>query len=140
MTTLYIEDIAVGAERRRRHTVTQTEIEAFAAATGDRNPVHFCKDFASGTVFERPIAHGMLTAGLISAVIGEDLPGHGAIYLGQTLRFKRPVYPGDEVEAVCRVTEVNVEKRRITLDCACRVGDTVVLEGEATVMAPSRLA
>lgn len=138
--TIHIEDIAVGDERAIERVITAAEIEAFGQATGDRNPVHFCEDYAGGTVFRRRIAHGMLTAGLISAVIGEDLPGHGTIYLGQSLRFRRPVFPGDTVRAVCRVTAVDRDRARVTLDCRCWVGDTVVLEGEATVIAPSRMA
>ena len=138
MTTLYIDDIEVGMERGLTRTITDTEIEAFAQASGDRNPLHFDDDHAADTIFKGRIAHGILTASLISAVIGEQLPGHGAIYLSQTLKFRAPVRPGDTVEALCTVRSVQSEKKRITLDCVCRVGDTVVLDGEATVLAPSR--
>ena len=138
MTTLYIDDIEVGMERGLTRMITDTEIEAFAQASGDRNPLHFDDDHAADTIFKGRIAHGILTASLISAVIGEQLPGHGAIYLSQTLKFRAPVRPGDTVEALCTVRSVQSEKKRITLDCVCRVGDTVVLDGEATVLAPSR--
>ena len=94
--------------------------------------------YAQDTIFEGRIAHGMLTAGLISAVIGEQLPGHDTVYLGQTLKFMAPVRPGDMVYAEVAVRDINHAKRRVTLDCHCAVGDTVVLKGEATVLAPSR--
>ena len=138
MSTLFIEDITVGTERGLSRFITDAEIEAFAVASGDRNPLHFDDLHANDTVFKGRIAHGILTASLISAVIGEQLPGHGAIYLGQTLKFRAPVRPGDKVDVLCTVKDIAREKGRIVLDCACRVGDTVVLEGEATVLAPSR--
>ena len=138
MTTLFIEDIDIGTERGLSRVITDAEIEAFAVASGDRNPLHFDDVHANETVFKGRIAHGILTASLISAVIGEQLPGHGAIYLGQTLKFRAPVRPGDKVDVVCTVKDLVREKARIVLDCVCRVGDTVVLEGEANVLAPSR--
>jgi len=138
MSTLYIEDIDIGTERGLSRVITDAEIEAFAVASGDRNPLHFDDAHAGETIFKGRIAHGILTASLISAVIGEQLPGHGAIYLSQTLKFRAPVRPGDKVDVLCTVKEVIREKRRIVLDCTCRVGDTVVLDGEASVMAPSK--
>lgn len=138
--TIFIEDMTVGMTRSREKLISLNDIEAFGAVSGDRNPVHFCQDYASRSVFGGVIAHGMLSAGVISAVIGEDLPGHGAIYLSQTLRFRAPVRPGDLVIAECHVAEIHPAKRRVSLGCQCRVGDTVVLEGEALVLAPSRAA
>lgn len=138
MSTLFIEDIETGIERGLSRVITDAEIEAFAVASGDRNPLHFDDTHAEETVFKGRIAHGILTASLISAVIGEQLPGHGAIYLSQTLKFRAPVRPGDKVDVKCTVKDVMREKKRIVLDCVCRVGDTVVLDGEASVLAPSR--
>ena len=138
MTTLYIDEIEVGMARGLSRKITDAEIEAFAEASGDRNPMHFDDAHAAETVFKGRIAHGILTASLISAVIGEQMPGHGAIYLSQTLRFRAPVRPDDKVDVLCTVKDVRAEKNRITLDCVCRVGDTVVLDGEAVVLAPSR--
>lgn len=137
---LHIDEMTPGLRRSRVTRVTQADIDAFGAVSGDRNPVHYCADYAAGTPFGGVVAHGMLSAALISAVIGEELPGHGAIYLGQTLRFHAPVRPGDDVVAECVVSDVVFEKRRVTLDCACRVGDAVVLSGEATVLVPKRAA
>jgi len=140
VSTLYIEDIEIGLERGLSRIITDAEIEAFAVASGDRNPIHFDEEHAKGTIFKGRIAHGILTASLISSVIGEQLPGHGSVYLGQTLKFRAPVRPGDQVDVVCTVKEMIAEKRRITLDCVCRVGETVVLSGEADVLVPSRAA
>ncbi|WP_417249408.1 MaoC family dehydratase [Celeribacter sp.] len=135
--TICIEDIEIGMTRSLRKVVTDRDIELFAEVSTDRNPVHLDDAYAQDTIFEGRIAHGMLTAGLISAVIGEQLPGHGTIYLGQSLKFMAPVRPGDMVLAEVTVTDIVHGKRRVSLDCRCTVGDTVVLKGEATVLAPS---
>jgi 3-hydroxybutyryl-CoA dehydratase len=136
--TICIEDIEIGMTRDLRKTVTDRDIELFAEVSTDRNPVHLDDDYARDTIFEGRIAHGMLTAGLISAVIGEQLPGHGSVYLGQSLKFMAPVRPGDTVHAQVTVTAIDHARRRVTLDCACSVRDRVVLKGEALVLAPSR--
>ena len=135
--TICIEDIEIGMVRSLSKTIGDREIALFAEVSSDHNPVHLDDDYARDTIFEGRIAHGMLTAGLISAVIGEQLPGHGSVYLGQTLKFRAPVRPGDRVEATVTVRDIDHGRRRVTLDCACRVGDRVVLKGEALVLAPS---
>jgi 3-hydroxybutyryl-CoA dehydratase len=135
--TICIEEMSVGMERSLRKVVTDRDIQLFAEVSTDRNPVHLDDAYAQDTIFQGRIAHGMLTAGLISAVIGEQLPGHGAVYLGQNLKFMAPVRPGDMVEAVVRVMGIDHARRRVTLETFCRVGDTVVLKGEALVLAPS---
>ena len=136
--TICIEDIEIGMTRHLRKTVTDRDIELFAEVSTDRNPVHLDESYARDTMFHGRIAHGMLTAGLISAVIGEQLPGHGTVYLGQTLKFMAPVRPGDTVMAEVTVAAIDPAKRRVTLETRCLVGDTVVLKGEAVVLAPSR--
>ncbi len=135
--TIVIEDIEIGMTRHVRKTITDLDIELFAKVSTDHNPVHLDESYAQDTIFGGRIAHGMLTAGLISAVIGEQLPGHGSVYMGQTLKFLAPVRPGDTVEARVTVREIDHAKRRVTLDCACTVGEKVVLKGEALVLAPS---
>jgi 3-hydroxybutyryl-CoA dehydratase len=95
-------------------------------------------EYARDTIFEGRIAHGMLTAGLISAVIGEQLPGHGAIYISQNLKFLAPVRPGDLVHAEVKVVDMVIDRRRVKLDCRCEVNRENVLVGEAIVLAPSR--
>lgn len=136
--TICIEDIEMGMTRYVQKRVTDQDIEMFAQVSTDRNPVHLDDDYAQDTIFEGRIAHGMLTAGLVSAVIGEQLPGHGTVYLGQTLKFLAPVRPGDVVRAEVEVTDIDLAKRRVTLDCRCLVGDRTVMIGEAKVLAPSR--
>jgi 3-hydroxybutyryl-CoA dehydratase len=136
--TICIEDIEVGMTRSLRKVVTDRDIELFAEVSTDRNPVHLDDDYARDTIFAGRIAHGMLTAGLISAVIGEQLPGHGTVYLGQSLKFLAPVRPGDTVHAEVRVSAIDHGRRRVTLETHCAVGDTIVLKGEALVLAPSR--
>lgn len=136
--TICIEDIEMGMTRHLHKVVTDRDIELFAEVSTDRNPVHLDDEYANDTIFEGRIAHGMLTAGLISAVIGEQLPGHGTVYLGQTLKFLAPVRPGDMVKAQVTVTDIDHAKRRVTLDCVCEIDGKPVLKGEAKVLAPSR--
>jgi 3-hydroxybutyryl-CoA dehydratase len=135
--TIVIEDLEIGMTRDLWKQVTDRDIELFAEVSTDRNPVHLDDAYAMDTIFEGRIAHGMLTAGLISAVIGEQLPGHGTVYLGQSLKFMAPVRPGDIVRAVVTVTAIDYARRRVTLDTRCEVEGKVVLKGEATVLAPS---
>ncbi len=135
--TIFIEDIEVGMTRGLQKRVSDQDIALFAEVSTDHNPVHLDDAYAQGSIFEGRIAHGMLTAALISAVIGEQLPGHGSVYLGQSLRFMAPVRPGDLVRAEVKVTAVDLARRRVTLETLCFVGDTVVLKGEALVLAPS---
>ncbi|NCM96318.1 MAG: MaoC family dehydratase [Rhodobacterales bacterium] len=136
--TICIEDLEIGMTRHLRKLITDRDIRLFAEVSTDHNPVHLDESYARDTIFEGRIAHGMLTAGLISAVIGEQLPGHGTVYLGQSLKFMAPVRPGDTVTACVKVTAIDYAKRRVTLETHCAVGDTVVLKGEALVLAPSR--
>ncbi|MBY5974463.1 MaoC family dehydratase [Ferrimonas balearica] len=136
--TICIEDIEMGMTRHLRKEVTDEDIEMFAQVSTDRNPVHLDDAYAQDTIFEGRIAHGMLTAGLVSAVIGEQLPGHGTVYMGQTLRFLAPVRPGDVVTAEVEVIDIDHGKRRVKLDCRCMVAGKKVMIGEATVLAPSR--
>lgn len=136
--TVYVEDIEIGMMRSLRKEITDQDIELFAEVSTDRNPVHLDDDYAKGTMFKGRIAHGMLTAGLISAVIGEQLPGHGTVYLGQSLKFLAPVRPGDVVDVEVTATAIDLPRRRVTLETRAMVGDTLVVKGEALVMAPSR--
>ncbi len=135
---VYIEDMQIGLCRHLDKTVTDRDIELFAEVSTDRNPVHLNDAYARATPFGGRIAHGMLTAALISAVIGERLPGHGTVYLRQNMAFLAPVRPGDTVRAEVEVMNVDTRKRRVTLATRCLVGETLVLRGEALVLAPSR--
>ncbi|MCJ2181456.1 bifunctional enoyl-CoA hydratase/phosphate acetyltransferase [Novosphingobium sp. 1949] len=132
------EEIAVGDSASVVHTLTQRDIHLFALVSGDVNPAHVDVEYAQSDMFHHVIAHGMWGAGLISAVLGTELPGPGTIYLGQSLRFTRPVALGDTITATVTVKERNPEKKRLLLDCACtnQNGETVIT-GEANVIAPS---
>jgi 3-hydroxybutyryl-CoA dehydratase len=136
--TICIEDLEIGMVRSLTKVVTDRDIELFAEVSTDRNPVHLDEDYAQDTIFAGRIAHGMLTAGLVSAVIGEQLPGHGTVYLGQSLKFLAPVRPGDAVTAEVEVMAIDHARRRVTMDTRCLVRGKKVLAGEATVLAPSR--
>jgi 3-hydroxybutyryl-CoA dehydratase len=134
----YIEDLSEGMTAIYAKTVTDADVVLFAGISGDVNPVHLNHEFASETMFEGRIAHGMLTASFLSTVFGTRLPGPGCIYLSQTLNFKAPVRVGDTVVARVTAKSVDQKRRRVVFDCACRVGDTVVIDGEALVMVPRR--
>jgi acyl dehydratase len=131
------EELAPGVSVETTHPVGAREIELFAEATGDRNPVHLDEEFAAATPFGGRIAHGMLTAGFVSAAIASKLPGPGSIYLAQTLRFTKPVRLGDTVTVNLEILEVITAKRRVRLATVCRNqhGETV-MDGEATVLVP----
>lgn len=130
-----IEKYKVGMKESITKTITETDIILYTGISLDSNPVHINAVYAEGSFFKKRIAHGMLTAGLISAVLGTKLPGEGTIYLEQNLKFKKPVYLGDTVTAVCEIVEIVEEKRKLTLSTICynQTGD-VVLDGEAKVM------
>lgn len=136
--TVWLEDMEPGMARHLTKTIGDREIELFAEVSEDRNPIHLCDETAGASIFGQRIAHGMLSASLFSAIIGERLPGHGTIYLGQNLRFKAPVRIGDTVTAEVRVADIDRPKKRVTLHCTAWVGDKVVIEGDALVLAPSR--
>lgn len=137
---LYFEDLAVGMEASYVRRVLEEDVHAFALLTGDTNPLHLDHDYAAGTMFNGRIVHGSLTAGYISAILGTLLPGPGAIYVSQSLNFRRPVRIGDEVTSTARVLELLPAKRRAILTCHCSVAGKTVLEGEALLMVPSREA
>jgi 3-hydroxybutyryl-CoA dehydratase len=138
MAGLFFEDLSIGQSASFAKTITDADILMFTAVSGDTNPVHLDAEYAATTRFEGRIAHGMLLAGLISAVLGTRLPGPGTVYMSQTLKFRAPVKPGETVTATVTVTELNAEKKRATLSTVCTVGGKPVIEGEALVMVPSR--
>ena len=132
------EDLQVGQTASLGKTITEADILLFSAVTTDTNPVHLNAEVAAQSVFKERVAHGMLSAGLISAVLGTRLPGPGTIYMGQTLRFRAPVRIGDTVTATAEVTALDAERKRATLKTVCTVRDEMVIEGEAYVQVPSR--
>lgn len=132
--------IKVGDSASFRKTITEADVTLYAGITGDLNPAHIDETFARESIFKERIAHGMLSAGLISAVLGTRLPGPGTIYIGQTLNFLAPVHVGDTITATVEVLELVAGGKRARLKTACTNQDgTIVLDGEATVMPPRRI-
>ena len=137
---MFIEELSIGQSHETRKIVTQSDIQMFADVSGDHNPVHLDAEFAAQTPFKGVIAHGMLSASFISAILGTELPGKGTIYLGQSLRFMGPVRPGDEVRTVVTVKEIIAAKKRVICQTAGFVGDKQVIDGEATLLVPTNAA
>ena len=131
--------LKVGDSAEISKTITDEDIRAFAELTGDRNPVHLDEEYAAGTRFGRRIAHGMLGASLISTLLASELPGRGAVYLSQSLRFVAPVYPGDTVTARAKVLRVREDKPVATLETVCvNQRGELLIEGEAVVLVPAK--
>ncbi|HEY2007826.1 MAG TPA: MaoC family dehydratase [Rhizomicrobium sp.] len=138
MTTVYLDELKPGMSASMEQVVTEQHIQLFGEATGDMNPVHFDEDFARKTVFRGRVAHGALSIGFISALLGTKLPGSGAIFQSASIVFKLPIRIGDKVVTTATVREVN--GRTVVMDCVCKVDDRLVLESEAHVLAPRRPA
>jgi 3-hydroxybutyryl-CoA dehydratase len=136
--SLHFEDLRVGMRETYSKQVKSSDVVGFAEISGDRNPIHLSEHFAAKTPFGGRIAHGLYTASLISAVIGTRLPGPGAIYMSQTLKFLAPVRIGDTVVASVEIVELSEAGNRAKLACQCKVGETLVLEGQALVKIPTR--
>lgn len=135
-----IEDLQPGMQATFSKTITDADILQFADVSGDHNAVHVDDDFARSTKFGGRIAHGMLTASIISAAVANRLPGPGTVYLGQQMRFRAPVRPGDTVHATVTVQSVDLGRARAVLSTVCTVNETVVIDGEAQVMATRKAA
>ena len=129
-----IDELAVGDSASVTRRISQSDIDAFARISGDDNPAHVNAAWAAESPFKGRLAHGILTAGLVSAVLGTELPGPGAIYMSQTLRWLAPVRPGDVLTATATITEIIAEKGRVVLETVVRRGEETVLTGEALVM------
>ena len=132
----YFKDISLGQTAEYEKQVTDEDVRKFADISGDYNPIHLDDEFAKDSMFGARIAHGILTASHISAVIGYIFPGPGWIYLGQSLQFRAPVKIGDTIHTAVEVTDTVAEKNIVELSTVCKVGDTVVLKGTATIKSP----
>jgi 3-hydroxybutyryl-CoA dehydratase len=137
---LYVEDLSEGQSAELTRVASLEVTQAFAEVSGDTNPIHLDEAYAKSTPFGGRIAHGMLSAAYISAVLGAKLPGPGAIYLNQTLRFRRPVRVGESVTARVTVKAIDAERGHVTLTTVCEVNGKVVVDGEAVVLVPRRPA
>lgn len=139
MTGKTIQEIRVGDRAQFAKTISEADVYLYAGITGDFNPAHINAEYAKETFFKTRIAHGMLSAGFISTVLGNYLPGPGTIYLHQDLRFKAPVQMGDTIQALVEVIDVNEGKNRVRLKTTCTNQDgTIVLAGEAVVSPPKK--
>ncbi len=138
--TYHIDQLHPGMSASMAKTVTEADIILFSGVSTDVNPAHIDEEYAKTTMFGGRIAHGMLSASFISAVLGNQIPGNGCIYVSQSLKFKAPVRPGDTVKATVTVKEVNVAKNRVILDTVCSVAGKTVIEGECMMMPAVRAA
>ncbi|MBM5570218.1 MULTISPECIES: MaoC family dehydratase [Deefgea] len=134
----YFNELSVGDFEEYRKTVTETDVVLFAGLTGDNNPMHIDEEFASQTRFGSRIIHGMLTASFLSSVIGMKMPGPGCIYMGQNIKFLKPVHIGETVTARATIIEIYPEKQRVKLLTECIVRGVVVLTGDALVWVPNK--
>ena len=134
----YLEDLEVGQTAVFAKTFTDADVTLYAGLSGDHNPIHINAEFAKNSRFKERIVHGGLTSSLISTVLGTKLPGPGAIFMSQENNFKAPVKIGDTVEALVRILEINVDKKRVFFHTQCSVNSTIVLEGKATIYVEKR--
>ncbi len=132
-----IDDFEIGMSATFEKKVSEADIVAFAEVSGDHNPLHLDQAYAETTIFKGRIAHGMMSAAFLSTVFGTRMPGPGCIYLSQSLKFLAPVRIGDTVIAKVTAREIDTQRRRVTFDTVCTVGDTVVVEGEAQLKVPA---
>jgi len=131
-----IEDIDIGMSSSYSQTITDADVKNFAGISGDNNPVHMSDDYAESSRFKKRIAHGLLSASFFSAIFGTKLPGEGCVYVGQNLKFHKPVFLGDTVTAKVTVTSVDIEKNRVFFITECFVAESVVISGEAEIYIP----
>ena len=136
--TYAFEELAVGQSASRSRTISEADIIAFANVCHDHNPVHLDAAYAATTIFKERVAHGMLSAGIMSGLFGEDLPGPGAIYVAQSLKFRAPVKIGDTLVARAEVLSKHEGKNLVVFKTECWVGDKIVVEGEATLLVASK--
>jgi len=134
----YLEDLEVGMSASYAKTISEADVYMFAGVSGDNNPVHINEEYAKTTPFEKRIVHGMFSAALISTVAGTRLPGPGAIYVDQQIKFRAPVFIGDTAQATVTVTDIDTRRRRVKCKTDVTVGDKVVATGEATFMVDKR--
>lgn len=135
MGTMNFNEFKIGMKDSVSKTVTEADVIMYAGITLDTNPAHLNEEHAKNTIFKKRIAHGMLTAGFVSAVLGTKLPGEGSIYLGQELKFTAPVYMGDTITAEAEIIELIPEKNRVILRTTCTNQDgKIVLDGKAKIM------
>ena len=129
--------LKIGDSASTTKTFSDDDVRTFAEISGDKNPIHLDDEFAAGTRFGKRLVHGILTSGMISALLGMELPGPGSVYIQQTLKFRAPVYIGDTITATVTVTRLRADKPIVTMETVCQNQDgAVVIDGEAVLLAP----
>ena len=136
LNQITLEEIEIGMEVSYSQTVTDSDIKTFSGISGDKNPIHMSEEYANNSRFKKRIAHGLISASYFSALFGTKLPGEGAIYVSQSLQFKRAVYLDDTVTATVIVKEIDLEKRRVFFRTICKVKNKIVIDGEAELYVP----
>lgn len=134
----YLDEMPIGMFAETSMVVTGEKIDTFAELTGDVNPIHVDAEFAAQSMFGKRIAHGALSASLISAILGNDLPGPGAIFVELNMRFRRPAFIDDEITARAEVVEINERTGRIKMKVTCSVNGKQIIRGSAGVIVPKR--
>lgn len=129
-------EIAVGMQFSYGQTITDADIKAFSGVSGDKNPVHMSDEYAEQSRYKKRIAHGLMSASYFSAIFGMKFPGPGCVYVSQSLKFLRPVYIGDTVNAIVTVTAIDEAKRRVFFETVCKVKNKNVISGEAEIYIP----
>ncbi|WP_370278205.1 MaoC family dehydratase [Pontibacterium sp.] len=134
----YLEDLEVGMSASYAKTISESDVYTFAGVSGDNNPIHINEEYAQTTPFKKRIVHGMFSAALISTVAGTRLPGPGAIYVDQQIKFRRPIYIGDTATATLTISEIDQRRGRVKATTDVHVGETLVASGSATFMVDKR--
>jgi len=134
----YLDELSLGMEAEMTMDITDEGIQTFAKLSGDFNPIHVDADYAATTPFGKQIAHGAFTASLISAILGNDLPGPGSIFLEMNMKFRKPAYLGDTVTAVAEVEDIHPRTGRVKMKVKCMVDGKVIIRGDCGVLAPKR--
>lgn len=135
-TNYTIDSLMPGMNVSCSRLITDQMVREFSEISGDSNPVHLDEEYAAGTRFKRKIAHGLMSASFFSSLFGTKMPGEGCVYASQSLRFRRPVYIGDTVEATVTVRSIDVAKKRVVFDTVCLVKNKVVIDGSAEIFIP----
>lgn len=136
MIKLQVEELKVGMSESVTKFATDSDIVRFSEVSGDYNPIHLDENYAKNTQFGKRIAHGMMSSSLFSGIFGTKFPGVGCLYLSQTLKFKKPIFIGDEVVAKVVITKICLRRRKVTFDTTCKVNGLTVIQGEAEIYIP----
>ena len=133
ITKLSIDQLFVGMTESASKVITRDDVKRFSELSGDTNPIHLDKEYAKETRYKKNIAHGLMCASYFSGIFGTKLPGLGSIYVSQSLRFKRPIYIGDKVDVIVKITEIDINRKRIKFTTQCLVNSKICIDGFAEI-------